>query len=365
MSDSEEPRSLELSHRMAPDTNPVALRRAMLRRVDTYLHVSHQVVFLAIPSCAEHYADILSSHFAAIGRDFDEGEIDLLRQHLAAEIDEAYAVSPYGKIRVTFETEAPPSQGVRYQIEALPSSLEDQYRSWVETRAPPLFGAHPDRFVMEVAASLGPPESAPVLDVGAGTGRNTLALARRGHPVDALELSADLADALDAEIAGAGLGVRVLRADVLAKDTLLAENRYALTVVSEVVSHLRGEAPLRVLLERLAAAAAPGGRVVLNVFVCSPTYAPSRMAVEVSQATWSSLYTYAELHAALEGLPLELVADELVYDYEKARTPLSEWPPTGWYEQWSLGLDIFALDRRSSPVELHWLVLRKRAAAET
>jgi 2-polyprenyl-3-methyl-5-hydroxy-6-metoxy-1,4-benzoquinol methylase len=39
-------------------------------------------------------------------------------------------------------------------------------------------------------------EGSPILDVGAGTGRVALDLARRGHEVVALDLSAGLLDAL-------------------------------------------------------------------------------------------------------------------------------------------------------------------------
>jgi predicted RNA methylase len=43
---------------------------------------------------------------------------------------------------------------------------------------------HPDAKVMAVAAQLGDAKMVKILDVGAGTGRNTFALAERGHPVE-------------------------------------------------------------------------------------------------------------------------------------------------------------------------------------
>jgi 16S rRNA A1518/A1519 N6-dimethyltransferase RsmA/KsgA/DIM1 with predicted DNA glycosylase/AP lyase activity len=35
-----------------------------------------------------------------------------------------------------------------------------------------------------------------MLDIGGGTGRNTLALARRGHPVDVVEMTPKFADTI-------------------------------------------------------------------------------------------------------------------------------------------------------------------------
>jgi tRNA1(Val) A37 N6-methylase TrmN6 len=38
-----------------------------------------------------------------------------------------------------------------------------------------------------------------VLDIGGGTGRNALALARRGHPVDVVESTSKFADMIRAD----------------------------------------------------------------------------------------------------------------------------------------------------------------------
>jgi precorrin-6B methylase 2 len=55
------------------------------------------------------------------------------------------------------------------------------------TRQPPLFGTEPDARVWSLAKAATDPADFPILDVGAGSGRNALPLARRGHPVDAVE----------------------------------------------------------------------------------------------------------------------------------------------------------------------------------
>src|SRR5271166_6390245 len=66
----------------------------------------------------------------------------------------------------------------------------------------------------------------PVLDVGAGTGRVALALARQGIEVVALDRSAALLDALS--VRAAGLPVRTLTAD--AREFSMAQ-RFALIIV--------------------------------------------------------------------------------------------------------------------------------------
>ncbi|PRC55960.1 SAM-dependent methyltransferase, partial [Mycobacterium sp. ITM-2017-0098] len=75
----------------------------------------------------------------------------------------------------------------------------DTYDNWVATRKPPLFGSNPDARVSALAAEITDPGTARVLDIGAGTGRNALAMARRGHPVDAVELTPKFAEILRAE----------------------------------------------------------------------------------------------------------------------------------------------------------------------
>ncbi|MDT5329649.1 MAG: hypothetical protein QOF31_946 [Mycobacterium sp.] len=40
----------------------------------------------------------------------------------------------------------------------------------------------------------------PVLDIGGGTGRNTLAVARRGHPVDVVEMTPKFADIIRGDV---------------------------------------------------------------------------------------------------------------------------------------------------------------------
>src|SRR6185437_5199478 len=97
-----------------------------------------------------------------------------------------------------------------------------------------------------------------VLDVGAGTGRNALALARRGHPVDAVEMTAKFADVMRAAADSESLRVNVIHSDVFsAMEGTRAE--YHLMVLSEVVADFRTPHELRGMFELAAECLASGG----------------------------------------------------------------------------------------------------------
>ena len=113
------------------------------------------------------------------------------------------------------------------------------------------------------------------------------------------------------------------------------------------------------MFEVAAACLAPSGRLVFNVFLPHVGYTPDAAARELGQQVYTSIFTYAEVAAAGAGLPLPLVADDAVYDYERQHLPDGAWPPTGWYANWVSGLDVFDVTRDESPIEMRWLVYRK------
>ena len=102
-----------------------------------------------------------------------------------------------------------------------------------------------------------------------------------------------------------------------------------------------------------------------HVSIGSVSFRPSMsvtipVALELSQAQWCTLYTRGNLVDASSGLELDLVSDESVYDYEQQHLAKEAWPPTGWFADWTKGLDLFDLPHEASPVELRWLVYRRR-----
>jgi hypothetical protein len=47
-----------------------------------------------------------------------------------------------------------------------------------------------------------------------------------------------------------------------------------------------------------------------------------------------------------------------VFEHEKPRLPESAWPPTGWFAEWTQGIDRFDLPAGKAPIDMRWLVYR-------
>jgi len=349
----------EPTPRPKPETDPVTLKASVIRRLTKKIGVNGRVRLPAVPSLLEDYVENLRKMFASYGRVFSEVEIENLRKILDGKLKEGWAISPYAHVNVRYESEAPPKIGISYWVSTEISTIEDQYADWVKTRTPPLFGKHPDSKVMDLARSLGAPGDTPVLDIGAGTGRNTLPLARAGFPADAVELSPDLANILRNEAASEGLNVTLYQGDVLGEGMVLPKGRYRLVILCEVVSHFRETSEVRKLFERTSELLAPGGLLAFSAFVPVGGYQPDQLARELAQVFWCSLFTRDEFKEASAGLGFSLLSEESVFEYEKKHVPAQDWPPTGWFEEWARGLDVYRLSIGKAPIDLRWMVYRK------
>jgi hypothetical protein len=100
---------------------------------------------------------------------------------------------------------------------------------------------------------------------------------------------------------------------------------------------------------------------VFGACLAKPDYTPDDAALALGQDCYTTIFTSEELSAAASGLPLHLLSDDSVYEYEKSHLPEGAWPPTSWYADWVSGRDVFDLPREECPFEMRWLVFQKPA----
>jgi SAM-dependent methyltransferase len=328
----------------------------MARRLYDRTVAKGEITLPAVPDMLDEYVNMCDTVFAGVGIEFTDEQADHLESVLEEQLTESYAASPRSNIVISFE--APVGQVMNWHVRAQWQTVAAQYESWLENRQPPLFGTEPDARVWALASEAADPTTFPVLDIGAGTGRNALALARRGHPLDAVEMTPAFAQTILSEAGREALDVRVIQRDVFRTLDDLRRD-YQLIVLSEVVSDFRTAEHVRGVFKLATECLAPGGRLMFNTFLAQDGYTPDDAARQLGQQTYTSIFTRDEIFAVAAGFPLELVADDSVYEYEKAHLPEDKWPPTGWYEEWVNGQDVYDLPREESPIEMRWLVYKK------
>jgi SAM-dependent methyltransferase len=134
----------------------------------------------------------------------------------------------------------------------------------------------------------------PVLDVGAGTGRVSLDLAAAGFAVTALDLDAELLEALRERAADASVAVETVVAD--ARDFAVGEEAFSLVIVPMQTLQLLGGPEGRARFLRSARAALkPGGVVAaaladaLESFDAESDRLPAPDVTEIDGVRFSSL----------------------------------------------------------------------------
>ena len=110
--------------------------------------------------------------------------------------------------------------------------------------------------------------SGPILELGAGTGRLALHLARRGHEVVAVEMAPHLADELRARGAGEKLPLEVVTADAR---TIALERRFPLVIAAmQFVQLFLSPEERRAALEAWSGHLAPGGTLAAAIVDGTP-----------------------------------------------------------------------------------------------
>jgi SAM-dependent methyltransferase len=339
---------------------PDALLAAMQRVVDRRIISKGEVVFPCVPGLLETYVDKLARLFLLLGRESTEEELSEARRILGKALELGHERSPRTRVIVQWEAHsARPLPQLKYVVAIQERSLEEHYAEVFERETGALFGVAPDAKLLSVAAELGDPAATPVLDVGAGTGRNAIALARRGHPVTALEPVPVLCDELCGQAAAEGLALGVIRGDLLSSEVVLDPAAYRLVLLSQVLSELTSVSDMQHALEKVCGAVAPGGLLLFNTFLPQGGYTPDELAREISTVARATIYTREELRFITANLAFELVSDESVYEFERAHQPAASWPPTPWFESWARGRNVFDLDAERCPTELRWLLYRR------
>jgi SAM-dependent methyltransferase len=328
----------------------------MARRLYRRSVAMGQITVPAVPSLIDEYVKMCDNLFASVGVQYTVEEFAQLKTVLQTQLAEAYRTSSRSNIVISFH--APFGTALNYRVTVESLTIAGAYDGWVTSREGSLFGVEPDARVSALAGAAAEPAGFRVLDIGAGTGRNALALARRGHPVDAVEVAPKLAHIIRSQVQGESLDVRVIERDVFATLDDIGRD-YQLIVASELAPDFRTIGQLRGMFELAAQCLAPGGRFVFNTFMPRDGYIPDDAAREFGQQCNTMIFTSEEMSSAADGLSLELVADDCAYEYEKLHLPEGAWPPTAWFANWACGLDLFDLEREQSPIDLRWLVYQK------
>lgn len=257
---------------LTPGTPP-QLRDAMARRLYRRAIATGQITLPAVPAMIDEYVSMCEKIFGDLGVRFTPAELAHLRSVLEGELADAYAASPRSSIVIGYD--CPFGTVLNYTVKAEWRTLADTYQDWAVTGQPPLFGIEPDARVWALAWQAVDPRSFRVLDIGAGTGRNALALARRGHPVDAVEMTPHFAETIRAEATRDGLDVHVIECDVFATTDDLRWD-YQLILLSGMVSDFRTTRQLRSMFELAARCLAPGWMPGVQCLPGAPRLHPRR-----------------------------------------------------------------------------------------
>lgn len=346
-------------------TDAATLQRTLLGTLHARTTHRGEIHFPCIPAPVEHYVHQLRTFFANLGKSLSPEELGQLRALLKGNLEQGFHAAAGAQLIVKYETTVTQSllKNLACSVAVTGSPATEQYQGWREstdgTRT--LFGAHPDARIISLVEELGDPRMIPILDVGAGNGRNALPLARRGHPVDAVEPTPGFAEELRRVAQAEGLPIKVIASDFFDPRTTLPASYYQVVVLAEVVSHFRDASQLRQLFVRMADCLAENGFLLFNLFLTLSDYEPDALARQMGEVGWSSMFTRRELDEAMNELPFTVISDEAVIEYERAHLPATAWPPTPWFESWASGQSVFPVPHGRPPIELRWILLRRHA----
>ena len=160
------------------------------------------------------------------------------------------------------------------------------------TRFSCLFGVEPDARVWGFAMPAQNPSAFPILDIGAGRGRNALPLARHRFGVDVIEGTTKFAE-MQTEALRDKLNLRICKNDSF-DDIQGLRRDYQLVILSDIASYFRTSEQLHKVFTPAAQSLATGGRFVMNTFLAKEGYTPDLSARESGQQCYSAIFTRNE-----------------------------------------------------------------------
>lgn len=350
-------------------TDSDRLDRALLQGAHAWEASRGELALLCVPGMVDLHVRRLEMLAAVLGYPFSPEEMARVRASVEQHTEEGFAASPYSQLLVRYAPAPPPRRGLVWDIRAVAISYSDRAKLFLQYRPPEDCNRYPDAKVLDVAAALTvqtPAASVPVLDVGAGTGRNAIPLARRGHPVDAIEFTPEMLDTIRQLARDAGVAIDLIEQDIRDPAFTPKADRYGLILLSGVVQYFSNPAQLSMLLAQLTPALRPGGQILMDCFVTTDGYDPTPLARQLSYVTDSFLLRPTELAGAIAGLPLRLVSDESALAYERAHLSPEALAAREWLEPWATGDRLFPLgENQRPPLSLRWVLFERMANSDT
>lgn len=309
------------------------------------------LTFPCLPAATDIIVLRIVAAVNGVGRGVATETIEALRASIRKKTQQGYAQSPHHRLIVKYGSDAADPKLVNFETSVFAT---EAYAAWGVRAGQSQFGERPDAMAVALVTELGA-MGLKVLDVGAGTGRNAMALAKLGCAVDAVELNPEFAKL--AAKAGVPHGLNFITGDFLDVELALRRAPYDLVLLAEVISsHAPDVAVLRHFFTRMRAVLRPGGLALCSLFVADDEEVLSDLARQVGNHYLSCPFSARDLAQALAETGFTLLQDQPVAAVERAEAAPGTWPPTEWFEDWAAGRNVFALPHDvPSPLELKWL----------
>ncbi len=328
------------------------LREAFDKKLRASIALEGTLQLPCLPALAARYETLIVELFSLLGQAPSPEERSQLQQQLTETLTQGFEQSPRRYLNLSYQL-VNPEQGIAGGIGlnmSLTSPPEAQQSFMFANQS--RFGRYPDAKAMTLAASLGEAAEVSVLDIGAGIGRNSLPLAKRGHPVAAVVTNSEAGNQLQQMARSRHLSVHLLPGDFLDHPGVTGD--YRLAIAPEVLPHLRSPQAMAHFFGQSRRVLAPTGRLLLGAFLAKPGYSPKAEVRELAQACGCNFVTQPELENILEQVGFRLESQESVVAYESRHLPAAAWLPSESFLTWATGQELFP-GLIAPPIAFYWL----------